>query len=100
MLGPMTLDDVKRLIANHEAEIRAYGVRRLWLFGSTARGDAGPGSDLDLLAGFVAPCSYARYSGPRVFLEDLFGQTVDLVPEDGLRPRVRPFVERDAIRVA
>jgi predicted nucleotidyltransferase len=36
----------------------------------------------------------------RIFLEDLLGTKVDLVTETGLRDRVRPYVERDAIRVA
>jgi predicted nucleotidyltransferase len=96
----MTLDDVKRMVTKHEDEIRAFGVRGLWLFGSTARGEARPESDLDLLVEFEAPCSYGQYSGLRFFLEDLLGQTVDLVLADGLRPRVRPYVERDAVRVA
>lgn len=96
----MTLDDVRRLIALHEHEIRAFGVRGLWLSGSTARGEAGPASDLDLLVEFEEPCSYGRYSAVRFFLEDLFGQTADLVLAERLRPRVRPYVERDAVRVA
>jgi predicted nucleotidyltransferase len=36
----------------------------------------------------------------RIFLEDLLGARVDLITESGLRERVRPFVEKDAIRVA
>ena len=35
----------------------------------------------------------------RIFLEDLLGARVDLVTESGLRDRVRPFVEKDAIPV-
>lgn len=96
----MTLDDVSCLVTKHRDQIRAFGVRGLWLFGSTARGEAGPESDIDLLVQFEGPCSYGQYSRLRFFLEDLLGQTVDLVLEDGLRPRVRPFVERDAVRVA
>lgn len=96
----MTLDHVKRVITLHEDEIRALGVRGQWLFGSTARGEAGPSSDLDLLVEFEGSCSYAQYSALRFLLEDLFGQQVDLVLAEGLRPRVRPYVERDAVRVA
>ncbi len=96
----MTLDHVSRAITLHEDEIRAFGVRGLWLFGSTARGEAGPSSDLDLLVEFEGSCSYAQYSALRCFLADPFGQQVDLVLAEGLRPRVRPYVERDAVRVA
>ena len=96
----MTLDHVKRVITLHEDEIRALGVRGLWLFGSTARGEAGPSSDLDLLVEFEGSCSYAQYSALRFFHEDLFGQQVDPGLAEGLRPGVRPYVERDAVRVA
>lgn len=100
MLREMTLDHVKRVITLHEDEIRALGVRGQWLFGSTARGEAGPSSDLDLLVEFEGSCSYAQYSALRFLLEDLFGQQVDLVLAEGLRPRVRPSLERAAVRVA
>jgi len=83
MLLTMTPDDLRRLLALHEPEVLAFGVRGLWLFGSTARGEAGSDSDLDILVEFAEPCSYEQYSGLRFFLEDLLGQTVDLVPKEG-----------------
>jgi predicted nucleotidyltransferase len=76
-----------------------FGVVRLTLFGSAARGDAKPGSDVDLLVAFDGPASSARYFGLQFYLEDLLGAPVDLVTEAALRARLRPFVERDAIPV-
>jgi predicted nucleotidyltransferase len=43
------------------------------------------------------PASFMKL---RIFLEDLLGAKVDLVTESGLRDRVRPYVEKEAIRVA
>jgi len=74
-----------------------FGVTRLALFGSTARGNAGPASDVDVLVAFDGPATSARYFGGQFYLEDLLGRSVDLVTEKALRERLRPFIERDAI---
>ncbi len=76
-----------------------YGVTRLALFGSTARGTAGPDSDVDVLVAFDGPADSARFFGVQFYLEDLLGRTVDLVTDKALRERLRPFVERDAITI-
>jgi uncharacterized protein len=96
----MNCEDIQRTVRQHRAEIDAFGVRSLSLFGSHARGDAGPDSDVDVLVEFEGSATYARYSGLRFLLEDLLGCKVDLVTRRGLRERIRPRVEREAIRVA
>jgi predicted nucleotidyltransferase len=58
------------------------------------------GSDVDVLVGFEASPSFSTYMKLRIFLEELLGARVDLTTERGLRDRVRPYVEREAIRVA
>ena len=81
-------------------DLRRFGVRSLRLFGSVARDEASAESDVDLLVGFDESPTFSRYMKLRILLEDLLGAKVDLVTESGLRERVRPYVERDAIRVA
>ena len=76
-----------------------FGVTRLALFGSAARGTARPDSDVDLLVSFDGPANSARYFGVQFYLEDLLLRPVDLVTESALRPQFRPYVERDAIVV-
>jgi len=76
-----------------------FGVIRLALFGSTARGTARPDSDVDVLVGFEGPATSARYFGVQFYLEDLFGCPVDLVTEKALRAELRPFIEREAVHV-
>jgi len=96
----MERSDVLRLLKEHKPTLgQRFGVTRLALFGSTARGNAGPTSDVDVLVAFDGPATSARYFGVQFYLEDLLGRSVDLVTEKALRERLRPFIERDAIVV-
>jgi predicted nucleotidyltransferase len=96
----MGREDVLTLLRSHGDEIESLGVTSLRLFGSVARGEASPESDVDLLVSFRETPTFSGYMKVRIFLEDLLGTKVDLITESGLRDRVRPFVEKDAIRVA
>lgn len=88
------------LLSQHKPEMqRRFGVLRLALFGSRARGRARHDSDTDVLVGFDGPADSARYFGLQFYLEDLLGGPVDLVTEKALRAELRPYVERDAIHV-
>jgi predicted nucleotidyltransferase len=84
------------------AEIcRKYQVRELSVFGSAARGDMQPESDIDLLVEFEpdAPVGLFEFAGMEEELTTALGRKVDLVSKRGLKPRVRPYVLRDAIVV-
>jgi uncharacterized protein len=76
-----------------------FGVTRLALFGSTARGAATTDSDIDVLVAFDGPATSERYFGVQFYLEDLFGVPVDLVTEKALRPELRRFIEAEAVHV-
>ena len=76
-----------------------FGVRRLRLFGSWARGSAQPESDVDVLVEFENAASARHFFGLQFFLEDLLGSPVDLVSEKALRQELRPMVEADAITI-
>ncbi|MGB8932025.1 MAG: nucleotidyltransferase family protein [Anaeromyxobacteraceae bacterium] len=77
-----------------------FGVRRVALFGSTARDEARDDSDLDLLVDFESGPTFDSYMGLKFFLEDHLGLRVDLVTPKALKPRLRPIVEREALDVA
>lgn len=88
------------LLSEHRPVLtERFGVTRLALFGSTARDAATSDSDIDILVAFDGPASSKRYFGVQFYLEDLFGCNVDLVTENALRPELRPFIEKEAIRV-
>lgn len=88
------------LVANREA-LRARGVRHAALFGSVARGEARPDSDIDVLIDLApdARLGIFEYVGIRQFISDLFTGPVDVVDRAALKPHVRPSAERDAINV-
>ena len=77
---------------------RRYQVRELSLFGSAARGEIRPDSDIDLLVDFLpsADVGLIEHAGLMLDLERLIGRKVDLVSRRGLKPRIRSAVLRDA----
>lgn len=97
---PPQRTEVVTLLHNERTRIAAYGVSSLFLFGSVARDEARGDSDVDLLVEFAQQPTFRGYMDLKFFLEDLLGHPVDLVTRSGLRPRVLPAVEREAIRVA
>jgi predicted nucleotidyltransferase len=91
-------EEIVRLLREQRGEIRSYGVRKLRLFGSCARDEAGEGSDLDFVVDFERK-TFDAYMGLKEFLENLFGCRVDLVLSNAIKPRLRPFILKDAIDV-
>jgi hypothetical protein len=88
-----------RLLRKHEAELRARGVRQLWLFGSVARGDGDELSDLDVIVDFGDGVGLFEWGGLQVWLERTLGRKVDVVTPNALKPRIRDRVWRDAVLV-
>lgn len=77
-----------------------HGVASLGLFGSVARDEAGPESDVDLLVSFTGEPTFAAYMGLKEDLELLLGCRVDLVTPAGLKPRIRDRVLSELLHVA
>ena len=89
-----------RLLSKHKAHWSAsFEVTGLALFGSSARDRATASSDVDIRVSFDGPATSARYFGVQLYLEDLLGRPVDLVTEKALRSELRPYIEREALRV-
>ena len=96
----MNRDQAISLLARSKPVLaERYGVTKLALFGSTARGTARPDSDVDVLVAFDGAANSTRYFGVQFYLEDLLGCPVDLVTEKALRAELRPFIEREAVHV-
>lgn len=95
----MKRDDVIRILSEHEGELHArYGVSGLSLFGSVARDEAGPESDVDLLVEFSRPIGL-RFFELQEYIEKLLHCKVDLGTPQSLKPRIRDRVLGESLRV-
>lgn len=88
------------LSTKREEALRAaarYGASNVRIFGSVARGEADSSSDLDVLVDLEPGRSLFDLGGLLMELQELFGCRVDVVTEQGLRPRIRERVLREAV---
>lgn len=97
---PMKRDEVLKVLAEHREELQGFGVKRLAIFGSVARDEAGPESDVDLLVEFEGRATFDGYMELKFFLEGLLGHPVDLVTRRSLKPQLAPNIDREALYVA
>jgi predicted nucleotidyltransferase len=97
----MLLEQAKRLLSSQKEAIHSrFKVKRLSLFGSVARDEAGPESDIDLLVEFKEKPDFDSFMDLKFFLEDLLHSPVDLVTINALKPKMRPLIEKEAVYVA
>jgi predicted nucleotidyltransferase len=92
-------EEVLRRRALVAALARAHGARSVRLFGSAARGEERPDSDIDFLVELEAGRSLLDLIGLENDLAELFGRKVDVVPAASAKTRVRAAARRDAIRI-
>ena len=99
MPAPTRDETIQRLLAA-EREIRQLGVRRLALFGSVARGEAGSNSDVDLLVEFIpGQKTFDRFMALSDVLETVIGRRVELVTVEALSPFIGPHILAEAADV-
>ncbi|HEX6860541.1 MAG TPA: nucleotidyltransferase family protein [Caulobacteraceae bacterium] len=95
----MTRDEVLQVLKDHEAELRRRGVAHAALFGSLARGEAGPKSDIDIIVELNPKAHVGLWGYAEVveYVRALFDRPVDVAQKQGLKRHVRPSAERDAL---
>jgi predicted nucleotidyltransferase len=97
----MKRDHIRKILQVHRTELdQKYRVRSLSLFGSVARDEDSPTSDVDLLVEFDRPVGYFGLFALQDYLESLLGCKVDLGTPDSLKPRIREHVMGECVRVA
>jgi putative addiction module CopG family antidote len=93
--------EIRARLADMEPTLRRRGLTSLSLFGSVARGEAGAGSDIDLLVDIdpKARFSLVDLAAVKRLVEERLGRSVDVVPRNGLPPGIRRTVLAEAERV-
>jgi uncharacterized protein len=94
-----TRNDILDLLEAQRESIRRFGVTELGVFGSFARNEQRPNSDVDVLVE-MDHNTFDAYMDLLFFLEDLFGRKVDLVVKDTIKPMIRNRVLREAVYVS
>lgn len=92
--------DVANNLKNLWPVIQKHGVTSLWIFGSHARGDSRPDSDLDLLVDFASPPGFDNFMGLKIDLEDRLGTKVDLLSRSACGPRFLKAIQPELLHVA
>jgi predicted nucleotidyltransferase len=96
----MTRNGTIAALREHARDIRAQGVTALFLFGSSARDEAGADSDVDLFVDYDPDrFSFVELIRLRESLSRELGRTADLTTRAGLHPMLRGSIEAEAIRV-
>nr|WP_321353158.1 nucleotidyltransferase family protein [uncultured Methanoregula sp.] len=89
-------DDILKTLAHISPELRnKFKIKRIGLFGSYARQEQRPDSDIDLLVDFSEDADLFDLAELKFFLEDLLCHRVDIVPERALREELRQSVHAD-----
>ena len=89
-------NEIIEFLSSHRAELeRRFGVKKIGLFGSASRGDAGKESDIDIAVELVGDNIADSYFGLLHFLEDTFQRRIDLGIESNLKPAVRERIKRE-----
>src|ERR1051325_2477436 len=98
----MPRDKILAILRNSRQELRReFGVESIALFGSVARGEAGPGSDIDILVDVPGPISLFQLVALRLRLQELLNApNVDVVLRDSILPPLRETILAEALRVA
>jgi hypothetical protein len=95
----MSRDDIIATLRRHRDELHKLGVVHLSLFGSVARGEDRPDSDIDIAATFdpAARLSGFDIAGVELRLSEILGREVDLLEEPARRPSLKRALEKERV---
>jgi predicted nucleotidyltransferase len=95
-----TLDEIRTIIRQHRDVLaEKYGVAVVGVFGSYVRGQQHGRSDIDLLVDILHPISLLELVGAEIYLSEVLGSRVDLVPKRDVREELREAIFAEAIAV-
>lgn len=95
-----TIQKIERILAREKRRLqKEFRVHSIGVFGSYARGEEQPDSDLDLLVEFDGPIGFFRYIELEDHLGALLGIKVDLVTRNALKPRMGKTILQEVIKI-
>lgn len=91
--------DVIAILREHEPILKKqYGIEKIGVFGSFARGDEHPDSDVDILVSFRKDeKTFENFMDCKFYLEELFDRKVDLVMMNSIKPRYKPYIMSEIV---
>jgi predicted nucleotidyltransferase len=97
----MKLEETLNIITKHVPDLKSrFGVRSFAIFGSVARGEERPDSDIDILVEFEKPVGLFEFAALRRHLSELLGSKVDLVTPSAIRAEMRENIMSESVRAA
>lgn len=92
----MTGEEILHFLTKHKTELEErFGVLKIGLFGSYARGDAREDSDVDVAVELVKENIADRYFGLLHYLEDNLHKKIDLGIESNIKPALKPYIMKE-----
>ena len=97
----LDIDHIVECLRKHQNELKAAGLKHLFLFGSVARNEAGADSDVDLYfeKNRDAVLGLIEIGKLQERIEDILGVRTDLVPSDGLRKGVKETAQLESVKI-
>jgi predicted nucleotidyltransferase len=96
----MERDEAMRTLQQHEADLRRLGVEHLYMFGSTARGEANNDSDVDLFFDYQkGKLGVYELMDVKAYAASILGRKTDIMTRDSLHKTLREAIEATAVRV-
>jgi len=93
-----TLEEIRGIVRQHRNVLAdKYGVAVVAIFGSYVRDEQKRGSDIDLLAEILRPISLLELAGAEIYLSEILGAKVDLVPKRSVREELKETIFQEAV---
>ncbi len=96
----MKRTEALNIIAQNQADLARFKVKSLAIFGSVARDEARPDSDIDILVEFSAPVGMFEFIDLKEYLEGILNVRVDLATEPALKRQMKAQILKEAVRAA
>ena len=92
----MIIEEIKKKVA---PILKESWVEYAGVFGSAARGEDTPESDIDIIVSVKKPISVYQFIALKYKLEEILGKKVDLVSKNSINKYVKPYIEKDIVDI-